>query len=269
MMRTATAIILALGLVLGLAACANGENGANEDGAAFAPNQEATGYAYVHNGYVGRAVATTDDEGALSVEFNEAFLPHTLAEVDLEEDAWNEDNTVSYVVRGEEVRVAEHIEYNGTTYVGNTVGESVTYVEADEDGEPVGGQDLELTIVAHQDTMAEYFESIQDGAFGVMTEAGGDVETVTTTSYGQVTKRGSEYWNFGPLGWQGNAEATEEFIAENGVNYDRGDLERAEEEDEDGLRKWSVADAVTGATWSDFPDYFAVAQLAVAQLERQ
>ncbi|MFP4644638.1 MAG: hypothetical protein ACLFM0_09810 [Spirochaetales bacterium] len=269
MMRAVTAIILASALVFGFAACENGENGENGDGAGFAPEQEATGYAYVHGGYVGRAVATTDDEGALSVELDEAFLPHSLAEVDLEEDEWNEDNTVTYVIRGDEVRVAQHIEYDGTPYVGTTVGESVTYVEADEDGEPVGGKDLELEILAHQDTMAEYFDVIQDEGFGVMTEAGGEVEPVTSGSYGQVTKRGSDYWDFGPLGWQGNAEATEEFIAENGVNYSREDLERAEEEDDDGLRVWSVADAVTGATWSDFPDYFTVAQIAVAQLERE
>lgn len=241
--------------------------GQEEAGSQFAPNQTADAYIYIHGGYVGIATASTDAQGALSVELDEAFLPHTLAAVDIDADEWNEDNTVTYVQRGDENFVAKFVEYDGTTYVGTTVGGSVTYVAADDEGEPVGGQDLELLILDTQDTMAQYVDSIQDGGFGIMTEFGGMVEPVTTTSYGQVTKRGSEYWNFG-LGWQGNIDAIEEFIAENGWNHNLDDMSRAQEEDEDGSRYWSVADAVTGATLSDFKDYFINAQMAIAQLER-
>lgn len=236
-------------------------------GPEFAPNQTADAYIYIHGGYVGIATATTDAQGAVSVELDEAFLPHTLAAVDIDADEWNEDNTASYVVRGEENFVAKFVEYNGTTYVGTTVGTSVTYVEADDEGDAAGQQDLELLIIRGQDSMAAYVDSIQDGGFGIMTEFGGTVEPVTTTSYGQVTKRGSEYWNFG-LGWQGNIDAMEEFIAENGWDYNLDDMARAEEEDEDGSRYWSVADVVTGATLSDFKDYFINAQMAIVQLER-
>ena len=45
MMRTLTAFTLAIGLVFGFAACEN-----DADGAAFAANQEATAYLYVHGG---------------------------------------------------------------------------------------------------------------------------------------------------------------------------------------------------------------------------
>ena len=241
--------------------------GQEEAGSAFAPNQTADAYIYIHGGYVGIVTARTDAQGAVSVEFDEAFLPHTLAAVDMEADEWNEDNTAWYIVRGGQNYVAKYVEYNGTTYVGTTVGESVTYVAADEDGEPAGGQDLELLILRGQDSMAQYVDSIQNGGFGIMTEFGGAVEPVTTTSYGQVTKRGSEYWNFG-LGWQGNIDAMEEFIAENGWDYNLDNMSRAAEEDEDGNQYWSVADAVTGATLTDFKDYFINAQMAIGQLER-
>ncbi|TVQ25410.1 MAG: hypothetical protein EA383_08240, partial [Spirochaetaceae bacterium] len=204
----------------------------------------------------------------VSVELDEAFLPHTLAAVDIDAAEWNEDNTVYYVTRGNQNRVARWVQYNGTTYVGTTVGNSVTYVTADSDGNPSGNQDLELLIIHGQDSMANYVASIQDGGFGVMTEFGGTVEPVTTTGSGQLTKRGSNYWAFGALGWQGNIEAIEEFIDENGWNFRIADMSRAAEEDADGLRRWSVADAVTGATLSDFKDYFINAQMALAQLER-
>ncbi|MFP4508511.1 MAG: hypothetical protein ACLFNQ_00130 [Spirochaetaceae bacterium] len=259
------ALLVAITFALVLAGCDNGSTEAA--GPEFAPDQTAEAYIYIHGGYVGQAIASTNSDGEISVELDEAFLPHTLAAVDLEEDEWNEDNTVSYVVRGSENFVAKYIEYNGTNYVGTTVGTSVTYVEADEDGEPAGQQDLELLIIRDQGSMAEYFDVIQDEGFGIMTEFGGSVEPVTTTSYGQVTKRGSSYWNFG-LGWQGNIDAIESFIAENGFNYNLDDVSRAEEPNDEDLRPWSVADTVTGATLSDFTDYFALAQMALAQLER-
>lgn len=115
--------------------------------------------------------------------------------------------------------------------------------------------------------MANYVESIQNGGFGIMTGFGDTVQPVTTTAYGQVTKRGSSYWDFG-LGWQGNIDAIEEFIEENGWNFNIADMSRAEEPNDDDQRLWSVADAVTGATLSDFPDYFINAQMALVQLER-
>ncbi len=248
-----------------LVACNNGEA---ETATGFAPNQEAEAYLYIHGGYVGQAIASTDSDGELSIRLDEAFMPHTLAEVDLDEDAWSEENTVYYVQRGNEVRVAEYVEYDGTTYVGTTVGESLTYVEADENGEPAGNQDLELQIIYGQDSMAHYFDVIQNGGFGIMTEFGGDVTPVTSTDYNQVTKRGSGYWDFGELGWQGNIDAIEEFITEEGFHYNLADMQRLDEDDE-GLRRWEVADAVTGATLSDFKDYFINAQMALAQLERE
>jgi hypothetical protein len=38
-------------------------------------------------------------------------------------------------------------------------------------------------------------------------------------------------------------------------------------EDSEGLQKWAVADVVTGATASDFKDYFGLVLLAAAQLK--
>ena len=263
-MRTTVAVITAVLLMFAFTACNNGNDVAEAEG--FAPNQTAEAYIYIHGGYVGQAIAATDGDGNLSVELDEAFLPHDLAAVDMDSDDWTEDNTVYYVRRGSEVRVAEYIEYDGTVYVGTTVGGSVTYVEADGNGDPAGGQDLELLIIYGQDSMAAYYDNIRNGRFGVMTEFGGDVDPVTTTAYGMVTKRGSDYWDRG-LGWHGNIHAMEEFIEEHGFEFNLDDMQRLDADD-DGMQYWQVADAVTGATIVDFKDYFILAQAAAAQLER-
>lgn len=119
-------------------------------------------------------------------------------------------------------------------YVGNSLGAGVFYVEAGEAGEPAGGADPIL---------------------------------VTTTSYGGVTRKTSPgYWSTGQT-WIGNIEEIEAFIEENGTAFSLSEMQRAAEEDANGLKLWAVADAVTGATNSDFKDYFGLAQLAVGRLK--
>jgi len=264
-MRRIIMILIVLLAAIALVACGGNEadDAAMSEGG-FAPNQSVEAYMYVHGGYVGQAIASTDGEGNLDVEIDEAFLPHTLATVDMESGDWTEDNTVFYVQRGNEVRVAKWIAVGGTNYVGMTVGTAVAYVEADEEGNPAGGTILEKGIIRNQGSMAQYYNGIGNGAFQIFTEFGGSAMTVDTTSYGGVYKDGSSYWAAGTrgLGWQPNMDAIEEFVEENGANYSIDQMESTD----DG---WEVADTVTGATASDFVDYFQLVQLAVAQLNVQ
>ena len=234
---------------------------------AYAPGQTETAYAYTHGGYVGMAKVMTDDNGDLTAVIDEAFLPHTLGLVDIEAAEWNEDNTTVYVSRGSDKFVAKYVGYNDKMYVGVSVGSGFSYVEADDAGMPAGGKDLELAILRNQGSMAAYYDMIQAGKFVIYSEFGGTAMPVTTTSYGRVTKRNSPgYWAFGQT-WAGNVAAIEEFIAANGLQFGEADMMRAKEENSDGLKFWSVADAVTGATNSDFKDYIGVAQRAAGKLK--
>lgn len=258
-MRTITTLLIAAALSFALIGC-GGEEPAAPTG--YAPNQSVTDFAYVHGGYVGRADVTTDAEGAITANLDEAFLPHSLAIVDIESDEWTEDNTATYVIRGDTVHVARYISYAGTNYVGTTVGNALTYVEADENGNPTGGKDLELIILRNEANMESYWNTIGDGGFAIFTEFGGEAMPVTTTSYGSLYKEGSSYWNFG-IGWQGNIDAIEEAAAQYGTGYTLDEMTRGSD------NVWSLADATTGATASDFKDYFSLIQLASARLEMQ
>lgn len=236
---------------------------------AYAPGQTETAYGFTHGGYIGMAKVMTDDNGDLSVEIDEAFLPHTLAIVSLEDEKWNEDNTVTYVGR-RPTTVAKYVGYNGKVYVAGLVGQTLIFVEADEEGNPKGGADLETSIYRNQATMAAYYNLVQAGQFSLYTEFGGDAMAVKTTSYGGVTKKNApDYWGGADrkTTWMSNIKAIEEFIAENGVQFSESAMKRATEEDAEGLKKWSVADAVTGATNSDFKDYFGLAQHAAGKLK--
>lgn len=260
-MRKLSLVLVAVAIGVALVSCGGSEPAPVPTG--FAPNQESVAYAYVHGGYVGKATVTTDAEGTLSATLDEAFLPHTLAEVDMESGDWSEDNTAFYVQRGEEVRVAEYVSYNDTMYVGVTVGTALIYVEADEAGNPAGALDLEKAILRNQATMAAWFDGIQDGAFAIYTEFGGDAMTVTEGPYGGLVKSNAAYWNFGDRGWAGNMQAIQEAAVTIGTGFKLDEMERGDD------NFWSLADATTGATASDFPDYFNLIQMAVGRLEMQ
>lgn len=258
-MRTFVPVLVTALALVALVGCGN-------DAAAptgFAPGQTTEAYAYVHGGYVGKATVTTDDEGSIDATLDEAFLPHTLAVVDMESDEWNEDNTAFYVSHGRESRVAKWISYDGTNYTGVTVGTAVVYVESDEEGNPAGGATLEKSIIRNEANMAAYWDGIGNGAFQVYTEFGGSGSTVSTTSYGSLYKRGSSYWADRGKTWEGNMEAIQEAAEQYGVGY------ALDEMTQNNDNEWQLADATTGATASDFRDYFSMIQLAVARLEME
>lgn len=232
----------------------------------YAPGQTVVAFDYVHGGYVGKTEIKTDDEGNLSVYFDDAFLPHTLALVDIEASEWNPDNTTGFISKGNEKFVAKYIEYNSKIYIAVPTGIGFSYVEADENGEATGSIDLEKAILRNQASMAAYYALIPAGKFKTLSSIGGTATSITTTSYGGVTKKVSPgYWAKGQT-WIGNITAIEDYIAEYGVQVALTDMVRAKEENADGLKLWKVADTVTGATNSDFKDYFGLAQAAVGRL---
>jgi len=262
-MKTLISTLLAVIVLLAFVSCGGKEEAAAPTG--YAAGQTVEAYDYVHGGYVGKAVVESTEDGNFEVTLDEAFLPHTLAVVDMESGDWNEDNTVSYTSHGSENFVAQYVEYDGTTYVGTTFGTGVVWVEADEQGNPAGNTSLEMAIIRNEYTMRAYYNGIQNGAFKVLTEFGGSPMTVDTTSYGSLTKRGSDYWAPGTrgLGWQENIDAIETAAEEHGVHYYFDEMSQNDE------NIWMLADAVTGATASDFAEYYALIQLAVARLEMQ
>ena len=253
-------LMIVIGVVLAYGILTGCGNDAEAAPSGYLPGQTVEAYNYVHGGYVGQAVVASQADGSLRATLDEAFLPHTLAIVDIEDDQWSQENTAYYVQRGNEVRVARHIAYNGTNYTGVTVGTSLSYVASDDQGEPVGGVDLEMMIIRSEANMAAWYANIAEGRFEIFTEFGGSPMPVTTTSYGSLFKRGSTYWNFG-LGWQGNMDEVEAAAEEFGVGYSLDEMSRGDDD------LWSLADAVTGATLTDFPDYFALIQTASARLK--
>ena len=268
-MKKILVLLLVLAMIASFASCGGQKDDMSIESmvtGAYVPGQTESAYAYVHGGYVGMAKVMTDDNGDLTVSLDETFLPHTLAMVDMEAAEWTEDNTVEFDSHGPAF-AAKYVEYNGKVYVAVSTGTTFSYVEADDAGMAAGNTDLEKAILRNQATMAAYVASAKAGAFKTFTEFGGAAKAVTTTSYGSVNKKDAPgYWAFGQT-WLGNIEAIEAFIAENGLQFNESEMVRASDENADGLKLWSVADAVSGATNSDFKDYIGIAQRAAGKLK--
>ncbi|MCF7913919.1 MAG: hypothetical protein K9L66_01995, partial [Spirochaetaceae bacterium] len=109
-MRTVIYTLMSVLVLFALVGCGGTEEAAAPTG--YAPGQTVEAYDYVHGGYVGKAEVSSTEDGNFEVTLNEAFLPHILAEVDVEAGDWNDNNTVTYTSHGDQSHVAKYVVYN-------------------------------------------------------------------------------------------------------------------------------------------------------------
>ena len=232
-------------------------------------DQSVASYGYTHGGYVGQVTIVVVD-GVVDVEINEAFMPHTLTEVALSTD-WTESNTLS--VGGKSY--AMYIMYNGDVFKAlETEAGLLVYSVVDETGALKTGRrdikNLEMNIIKNDATMEAYYEALNDGEFKLL-KSFGDTSPIVV-SENQFKEGNPNYWPAGgdKLGWQANIDALEAFLEEYGAAYDSLSFTQVTAtiggvED----TYWQVVDTVAGATNSDFPDYFQLAQAAFGQLKTE
>ncbi|MBU1093195.1 MAG: hypothetical protein KKH01_01900 [Firmicutes bacterium] len=237
-------------------------------------DQTVEAYQYTHGGYVGQVVIVVED-GVLDVEINEAFMPHTLAEVTLSTLSaptdWNESNTlvIGYV------SYALYISYNDAVFKAlQTEAGLLVYSAVDETGAlKTGSRDiknLDMDIIKSEANMKAYYDELNTGGFKLL-KSFGDTSPIVVSE--NLYKDGnSNYWQAseGNFGWQANIDTIEAFLEENGAAFDTlafttvlTTLNGVED------TYWQVADMVTGATNSSFQEYFLLAQTAFGKLETE
>ena len=238
-------------------------------------DQSVEAYKFTHSGYVGQVKIVVVD-GVVDVEINEAFLPHTLAEVELSTLAaptdWNETNTL--IVGSSSY--ALYISYNDSVFKAvKTEAGLLVYTATDELGDVKAAArgvvtNLEMDIIKDDSAMSAYYEALTTGGFKLL-KTFGDTTPIVISEY-QFKDGNPNYWkaSISSLGWQGNIDLIETFLEENGAAFDSLEFTKVLMTI-DGLEDnyWQIGDIVTGATNSDFQDYFQLAQAAFGQLETQ
>jgi len=240
-MKKVLALLFAFTLVVTLGACGRSEDEWLYDG-----------YAHVHGHYVGVVNIEVDEDGVIeSIWLDEYYLPYHWARVSA--DHAGNDDVLEVTMRGNTVYFAKYIKIGDKLFTG-APSASGSYVEYTADG-----IDDFYAWIDIEENANWYVNRVQAEEFYLANEDGSesDYERVEANSNAGMTKSSTDYWRRDDaLGWDGNVEETiAAFVG--AVLPQDPTLTR---DSESGL--WSVNDAETGATWSDFPDYFEVIKRA-------
>lgn len=235
--------------VLGLAACGGP---AKEFGYGMA-------YARVHGGhYVGVAEVVVDkDNKVVKVDFEEYYLPYNAAQVGTVGANPELVSHADVIVAGDDEVAAtklyaKYFKVKSLLFVGsfNATDNAVEYT--------ANGIEINDWVDSEENAIA-YVDAIENGEIFIATSAGvkhTELVVAGNAFYG-FAKSATGYWAVSPtrlLGWGGNMRAME--LALIGTDFSE-EASRGETE-----TYWSIGDAVTGATLTDFPDYYNLAKAA-------
>lgn len=239
-------VALSLVLAISLAAC----NG----------TKKATAYGLVHGHYVGEAVIEVDSKGVVKdIKFEEYFLPYNWAKVATPTDLENIPADVLAVVgsRGTSY-YAKYVKVGDKLFTGAVTGasgsQSIVY-------SATGIDNIENWVKTSANGKW-YVEQVKANAFFLATATGAQSTTLTrsdATSNKAMSKSESGYWTVEApaLGWKGNMAKIVEVIVGSKLDVAEAEIVKVGES-----KFWTVGDVVSGATLSDFKDYYRLAKVA-------
>ncbi len=232
--------------VLGLAACGP----TKEFGYGIA-------YARVHGGhYVGVAEVVVDkDNKVVKVDFEEYYLPYNAAQVGTVGNNPELVENADVLVAGDPETAAtklyaKYFKVKSLLFSASYVNNEIKYT--------ANGIEINDWVDSEENAIA-YVDAIENGEVFIATSAGAKHGTLVPSGvafYG-FAKSATGYWPVSAtrlLGWGGNMRAME--LALIGTDFS-GEASRGETD-----TYWSIGDAVTGATLTDFPDYYNLAKAA-------
>jgi hypothetical protein len=246
-MVTLLAIMTSLMLVVGVVGCG-------------APKtSSATELGIVHKSYLGVVDITVNKEGKVSsIKVDEIFLPSQWAKT---AEGENASFVNQWTVNGEQTDYAQYIKIGDKYFEAKSKAEnSTTPVWEEIDGDI---KDLEKELGESAELRDWYYKAAKEGKVSIVKAVDNGFEKdkdAANNAYGNMFKSQSTYWpedHSVGIGWKANIKAIEDYVKENGVNYEMGDLEK------DGdTNTWWIGDVDTGASLTDFTDYMAVVKAA-------
>ncbi len=217
----------------------------------------ATGYGLVHGHYVGVIDVTIDQAGLVTdASVEEYFLPYNWAKVAVADTENVPADVVTVVGSRGTSYYAMYVDIDGVLFTGTAAGESgaqhIVY-------SATGIDDLEVWVEDAANAKA-YVEAVEAGNYFIANQDGTESSYTRSdaTSNTSMKKSESGYWsgdNY-PLGWAGNMEAFVTGITGTKLSAALETIVK------DGT--WSIGTIVTGATMTDFVDYYEVAQRGYA-----
>jgi hypothetical protein len=228
---------------------------------------EGTSYGLVHGYYVGVITVNVDVDGKVTaMDVEEYFLPYSWAKI-----------TAAQALDGETLRAGALavVTSRGTNYYSQFIKIGDKVFEGFVTGSGTAqGISYRTTGISHLETWLKqeaaakwYVEQVEAGNFAITTSTGATHPTWVkgaadaSTAIG-MTKTASGYWTVEAprLGWVGNVAAFKADMIGQDLSqvfvYSRDAAAAA------GSQFWTINGTVSGATWSDYPDYLHLAILA-------
>ena len=232
-------------------------------------------YGLVHGHYVGVAKVVVDaDDVVVNVQFDEYYLPYNTAQVTLTDDqkaSVPADVFVRTSINTARDTVtltyfAKYVSVNGVIFTGSATGDVPTALNT----APSQGIIWSASGIANIETWTEveanakaYVEAVEAGLVFNCNASGVKSAYPKANASAKIgdTKSATGYWTSPasyPLGWGGNMAAINEALVGTKMGAVEADLVKATT----APLVWSVGTIVTGATLSDFVDYYMLAQAA-------
>jgi hypothetical protein len=221
------------------------------------------GYRRVHGDhYLGVAEIVVDKDGkVVTVDFEEYFLPYNAAQIGtvgtVSEDVLNANDVI---IAGDPTKAntkvyAKYFKVKSLLFTGSWTSGDPVYKTAD-------GIDLNDWVDQEENAKA-YVEAVENKEIFIATAAGQRHATYKASGNAGISfaKSASGYWAPSadrPLGWGGNMRALK--LALIGTDFS---IEQGHQNENDATDKyWYLGDSKTGATVTDFNDYYDLARLA-------
>ena len=270
--------ILVLLLSLFLFGCMNNDNndGGNNNDKPTTTEGEGTAYGLVNKAYVGKATVKIKNDKVVDVIYDEAFLPHTWANIDykMEEGSQLADDVLMYTKEDMNSFYAKYISIDGQVFTGvvrenDLVLDSTTYTAQVVNYSNEKIPDL-FAYLYNSDANCEwYFNAVKNGKVFICDKDGKKLETYPSlNTYGWLKSEG-KYWNASedsPLGWKGNIDNMVSYLKDKVLtNLDESKFVKDTEGTEENGYKyqyWTIDGVKTKVTMTDAYQYYKLAYSA-------
>lgn len=232
---------------------------------------EAESYNIVHKGYVGRCVVKVENDKVKSVSYDEAFLPHTWANIELEENQEIDNNVIEIESNGNKSYYAKYISIDSKIFEGKIREEELVLDNVTYSQQKINYGNSEIPdlfrYMYNSDSHCEwYFKNVLGNKVFMCDKDGKRLENYKSkNTYGSFKSEG-KYWNdknVWPIGWEGNLKALEQYMV--GKKLVKLDESSFKKEDNGTTinnytyNYWTIDGVKTGVTMVDIYDYYNLA----------
>jgi hypothetical protein len=225
-----------------------------------------TGYGLVHGHYVGMAIVETLDGVVTDITLDEYYLPYNWGKVALTDFQTYPDEVISVVGSRSTSYYAKYVTIGDKLFMATAVTSGTAQIV---NYEATGIPNLDAWIATEANAIW-YVEQIEDEAFFLATSTGTEhpnlVRTDATSNLGMI-KSTSNYWPQSAtqhLGWSLNMQAIIDAFVGTSLDFTITTSDKTEVTETEAYSYWIVNGNVTGATLTDFLDYYTLLQRAYA-----